>query len=100
PPSQTATASPTATDTATAATASTPTLEPTATSCLLSPEQTEGPFFLDLNLLRSDIREDREGALLRLSLRLVDTDGCTPIRDAVVNLWHADAEGLYSGFAG
>jgi len=34
-------------------------------------------------------------------LQFVDVDdGCTPIRDAVVNIWHADASGVYSGFAG
>lgn len=69
-------------------------------SCILTPEQVLGPFFIDVGLARSDIREDREGVELRLVLQLVDADGCTAIRDAVVNVWHADAVGIYSGFAG
>jgi protocatechuate 3,4-dioxygenase beta subunit len=67
---------------------------------VLSPQQTEGPFYLDLDLLRSDIREDRQGLRLRLALQLVDADGCLPIRDALVNVWHTDAAGAYSGFPG
>jgi hypothetical protein len=37
----------------------------------------------NVGLARSDLREDREGARLDLSLQVVDADGCTPIRDAV-----------------
>src|SRR5262245_51225821 len=108
-PSQTATgtppASPSPSSTATTAASETPTRAATATptipSCVLSPQQTQGPFYLDLDLLRSDIREDRDAIALRLTLQLVDVDGgCAPIRDAVVNVWHADASGAYSGFPG
>jgi protocatechuate 3,4-dioxygenase beta subunit len=68
---------------------------------VLSPQQTQGPYYLDLNLVRSDIREDRDGIQLRLALELLDVDNdCAPIRDAVVAVWHADASGVYSGFAG
>jgi protocatechuate 3,4-dioxygenase beta subunit len=51
-----------------------------------------------VGLARSDIRENRPGVSLRIALQLVDVDGCTPIRDAVINIWHADARGAYSGF--
>jgi protocatechuate 3,4-dioxygenase beta subunit len=66
---------------------------------VLSPEETIGPYFIDVGLARSDIREDQEGVELRLAITLVEADSCTPIRDAVVNVWHASAVGLYSGFA-
>jgi protocatechuate 3,4-dioxygenase beta subunit len=75
-------------------------MTPADVSCVLTPQQILGPFFLDLGLARTDIREDRTGARLRLALQLVEADGCAPIRDAVVNVWHADALGVYSGFAG
>jgi protocatechuate 3,4-dioxygenase beta subunit len=69
-------------------------------SCVLTPQQTQGPFFIDVGLARADIREDRQGVALRLALTLVEAEGCVPIRDAVVNVWHTDALGAYSGFPG
>jgi protocatechuate 3,4-dioxygenase beta subunit len=69
-----------------------------AASCILSPEMTEGPYYFDVDAIRSDIREDRTGVPLRLALRVQDVDACAPISDAVVDVWHCDANGLYSGF--
>jgi protocatechuate 3,4-dioxygenase beta subunit len=68
--------------------------------CVLYPSQTEGPFFFDTGLLRSDISEGRPGLPLQLSLRFVASDGCTPVPNAVVQIWHTDAAGLYSGYVG
>jgi protocatechuate 3,4-dioxygenase beta subunit len=104
-PSGTPSPQPTATATPEASATIAATETPAATStpipsCILTPEQVLGPYFIDVGLARSDVREDRDGVLLRLAVQLVDADGCTPIRDAVVNIWHADAVGLYSGFAG
>jgi protocatechuate 3,4-dioxygenase beta subunit len=69
-----------------------------AGSCALTPEQTEGPYYVDVNLVRADIREDRDGVPLRVGARVLDADGCTPIKDAVFEIWHCDADGVYSGF--
>ena len=63
-------------------------------------EQTEGPFYFHVDRMRSDIREDREGAVLRLGVRVRDTAACEPISNAVVDVWHGDASGDYSGFEG
>ena len=71
-----------------------------APDCVLMPELTEGPFYLDLDLLRSDIAEDRPGLPLDLSVRVVEADTCEPIEGAAVDLWHCDAEGAYSGGQG
>ncbi len=68
-----------------------------AGTCELSPEQVEGPYFFDVEAIRADLREDREGAPLELALRVRGSD-CRPLVDAVVDLWHCDAGGLYSGF--
>lgn len=94
------TAAPTASPTPTATPSPSPTVTPGPVDCVLSPQQIQGPYFIDVGLARSDIREDRQGVPLTLSLRLADAGGCAPIRDAVVNVWHADAAGVYSGFAG
>jgi len=67
-------------------------------SCALTVEQTEGPYYFDADKVRSDIREDRKGARLRLALRVRDAGTCKALPDAVVDIWHADAGGAYSGF--
>jgi protocatechuate 3,4-dioxygenase beta subunit len=71
-----------------------------APACVLAPEMTEGPYYLDLNLVRSDITEGQPGAPLTLSMTIVDADGCTPIPNATVDVWHANAVGQYSGVNG
>ena len=69
-----------------------------SSSCTLTVEQTEGPYYFDADSIRSDIREDREGTRLRLAIRVRDADSCEPLKNAVVDLWHCDALGSYSGF--
>jgi len=69
-----------------------------SSSCTLSPEQTEGPYYFDVDSIRSDIREDREGLALRLAIRVREAQSCEPLRNAVVDIWHCDAAGSYSGF--
>ena len=68
-------------------------------SCALSPEMTEGPFFLDGDKLRRDVREGRPGVPLQLELTVLDVSSCKPITGAAVDIWHCDAGGAYSGFA-
>jgi protocatechuate 3,4-dioxygenase beta subunit len=65
-------------------------------SCTLTPEETEGPYYFDADAIRSDIREGREGVDLRLAIRVRDAERCDPLRNAVVDIWHCDALGSYS----
>ncbi|MCU1260688.1 MAG: intradiol ring-cleavage dioxygenase, partial [Bryobacterales bacterium] len=76
-----------------------------ATSCVaLAGQQTEGPYWVDEKLNRSDIRVDtsdgsvRPGVLLNLSIALQESSGssCTPLAGARVDIWHCDATGVYS----
>ncbi len=69
----------------------------TRPDCVLTPEQEEGPFYIDLAQVRRDIVENRPGVPLALALTVVDSDTCEPIRDAAVDVWHCDALGVYSG---
>ena len=69
-----------------------------ATSCRLTPELTEGPYYFDVDKIRGDIREDREGVPLRLAIRVRDAETCEPLPNSVVDIWHCDALGSYSGF--
>jgi len=69
----------------------------TKPDCVLTPEQEEGPFYIDLARVRRNIVEDRPGVPLALELTVVDSSTCTPIRDAAIDVWHCDALGVYSG---
>jgi protocatechuate 3,4-dioxygenase beta subunit len=68
-------------------------------TCVLTPEMTAGPFILDDDKVRRDIREGRPGTRLELATTVVDVSTCKPIRGAAVDVWHCDAGGTYSGFA-
>jgi protocatechuate 3,4-dioxygenase beta subunit len=73
-------------------------------SCVVTPALTEGPYFVDEKLNRSDIRVDptdntmRPGVPLRLKMTVyrIDSGACTPLTGATVDVWHCDALGLYS----
>jgi protocatechuate 3,4-dioxygenase beta subunit len=71
-----------------------------AVRCVLSPELTEGPYYIPGEPVRRDITEGRPGTPLRLELTVVGVAGCKPIRGATVEVWHADAGGVYSGVQG
>lgn len=67
--------------------------------CVLTPELMAGPFSLDDDLVRRDIREGRPGTRLDLATTVVDVSTCKPLRGAFVDVWQCDAGGTYSGFA-
>jgi protocatechuate 3,4-dioxygenase beta subunit len=73
-------------------------------ACIVRPEQTEGPYFIDEKLNRSDIRVDpsdnstKAGVPLRLEFHVsrVAAGSCAPLSGAMVDIWHCDALGAYS----
>ena len=68
-----------------------------AVTCVLSPEMTEGPFYVGGEKLRRNITEGKPGTPLTLRLGVVDASSCKAIKGAFVDIWHADASGVYSG---
>jgi protocatechuate 3,4-dioxygenase beta subunit len=64
----------------------------------MTPEAVEGPFYFDPALLRTDITEGKPGIPLRLKVQVIEGATCRPIKDARVDIWHADATGHYSGY--
>jgi protocatechuate 3,4-dioxygenase beta subunit len=74
-------------------------------ACIARPAMTEGPYFVDGMLNRSDIRSDpdtgvvKAGAPLLLTFRIseIGSSACTPLAGALVDVWHCDANGVYSG---
>jgi protocatechuate 3,4-dioxygenase beta subunit len=73
-------------------------------SCVVRPALTEGPYFVDELLNRSDIRSDptdgtvKDGVPLRLTFRVLkaESNACAPLEGAQVDIWHCDAVGVYS----
>jgi protocatechuate 3,4-dioxygenase beta subunit len=70
-----------------------------ASTCVLTPETIAGPTWFDAHAVRSDIRDGRPGTPLDLAFRVEHARACTPVPNAVVDLWQCDAQGIYSGFA-
>jgi len=99
---------PSATGTATRAAATTAAASASSTaalpSCVVRPALTEGPYFVDEKLNRSDIRSDpstnvvKPGVTLGLAFLVSKVSGssCTALADATVDVWHCDALGVYS----
>lgn len=65
-------------------------------SCVLSPEMTEGPYYVEGDNVRRNITEGKVGVPLTLRLGVVDVSTCKPIKGAAVDVWHCDAGGVYS----
>src|SRR2546430_12520137 len=66
-------------------------------SCVLAPEQTEGPYYIAGEKVRRNVTEGKPGSSLTLHLTVVDASTCRPIKGAAVDIWHCDAGGSYSG---
>jgi len=75
-------------------------------TCVMTPAKTEGPYFVDEKLNRSDIRTDtatgaaQAGTPLTLTMFVFDAGAdCAPVQGAQVDIWHANADGRYSDIA-
>ena len=98
------TSAPTATSIATPAPSTAASPLAGATSCAVRPALTEGPYFVDEKLNRSDIRSDpstnavKPGATLALAFLVSKVSGsaCSALPNATVDVWHCDALGVYS----
>src|SRR5689334_7281750 len=71
-----------------------------AVTCVLAPEMTEGPYYLPNEAVRRNITEGKAGTALRLDLTVMSVSSCRALKGAAVDIWHADATGVYSGVAG
>jgi protocatechuate 3,4-dioxygenase beta subunit len=72
-------------------------------ACVVSPALTEGPFFVDMQMERSNLIEEDEpgvssGVPLDITFGVFKVDGtmCEPIAGATVDIWHCDTQGVYS----
>src|SRR3954463_1064366 len=65
-------------------------------ACVLTPELTEGPYYVDGEKLRRNITEGKPGLALQLDLKVVNASTCKVVKNAAVDIWHCDASGAYS----
>jgi len=74
-----------------------------AANCTVTPTETIGPFptKVPANFVRKDIRDDRTGIPLTISLTLKNANnGCQAFAGALVDIWHCDKDGYYSEYGG
>mgnify|MGYP003343596661 FL=1 len=74
-------------------------------TCFLTPQETEGPYYFNPNLLRQDVRTDTPSGTVYTGLQLnllfsVINLNCEPIPNVLVDIWHCSKDGVYSGYAG
>ncbi|KAI0310611.1 Intradiol ring-cleavage dioxygenase, partial [Amylostereum chailletii] len=66
-------------------------------SCILAPETTQGPYYVDGEFVRYDLREDQAGVDLYVDVQLIDVTTCEPVSNVFIDFWHANSTGVYAG---
>ncbi|EGR44065.1 uncharacterized protein TRIREDRAFT_71094 [Trichoderma reesei QM6a] len=66
-------------------------------SCLLTPEVTQGPYYVGGEFVRKDITDSQPGVDITLDYQVIDVDTCEPVPDVYVEIWHCNSTGVYSG---
>lgn len=56
--------------------------------CALAPESIYGPYWIEGQQERQDIRAGRKGIYTRLALQVIDVNTCMPVNGARVDVWH------------
>jgi protocatechuate 3,4-dioxygenase beta subunit len=73
--------------------------------CWLTTALTEGPYYFNPNLVRQDIRYDTTRQIFYPGLQFnmlfsVINLNCIPIPNVLVDVWHCNKDGNYSGYSG
>ena len=73
-------------------------------TCVRALEANDGPFYYESSPLRRDIAEGRKGFKVKLVVNVANATpigmACAPLEQSVVDVWHADADGMYSNVDG
>jgi protocatechuate 3,4-dioxygenase beta subunit len=76
-----------------------PFMDDPGAACAVYPAQTIGPCYAQGPEMREDISDGLDGLPIRLSFLVVKADGCTPVPNAGVDIWHSGSAGIYSAYA-
>ncbi|KAH7124765.1 Intradiol ring-cleavage dioxygenase [Dactylonectria macrodidyma] len=66
-------------------------------SCILTPEVTQGPYYVAGEYVREDLVEEQEGLDIILDYQVIDVNTCEPVPDVYLEMWHCNSTGVYSG---
>ena len=66
------------------------------TVCTLTCQMTLGPCYYSGTSIRSNLTEGKPGLPTLLAFLIVNADTCQPIQNASIDIWHTDAQGIYS----
>lgn len=71
------------------------------TSCILTPEITNGPYYVLGEAIRQDVKEDlySDGVDVYLEVQYLDIETCEPVEGLYIDIWNANATGVYSGIS-
>ncbi|KAH6712684.1 Intradiol ring-cleavage dioxygenase [Leptodontidium sp. MPI-SDFR-AT-0119] len=67
------------------------------TSCILSPENTDGPYYVTGEFIRKNVTEGEPGIPLYLEVQYIDITTCEPVPEVYVDIWNCNSTGYYSG---
>ncbi|KAI1413129.1 aromatic compound dioxygenase [Hypoxylon sp. FL1857] len=67
------------------------------TSCVLTPDNANGPYFVYQEHIRSDVVENTVGVPVHLELQFIDVQTCEPAVGILIDTWSCNATGAYSG---
>lgn len=65
------------------------------TSCILTPEDTDGPYYVTGEQIRKDVTEGQVGVPLYLEVQYLDITTCLPVPEIYVDIWNCNATGVY-----
>ncbi|KAJ3914563.1 Intradiol ring-cleavage dioxygenase [Lentinula edodes] len=68
-------------------------------TCVLSPEAVEGPYYINNEMIRTNLTEDQLGIPMTLDIAVIDVTTCKPMENVLVEIWAANATGIYSGYS-
>ncbi|KAF2087561.1 aromatic compound dioxygenase [Saccharata proteae CBS 121410] len=66
-------------------------------SCILSPEVTEGPYYVSGETVRSNVIDGQDGVPLYVDIQVVDSITCEPLSNVAIDFWHCNSTGVYGG---
>ncbi|GAB7348937.1 hypothetical protein MBLNU459_g7623t1 [Dothideomycetes sp. NU459] len=66
-------------------------------SCILVPEVTQGPYYVEGEFIRKNITESQEGVPMTLEIQVIDVNTCEPVPNVFIDFWHCNSTGVYSG---
>jgi protocatechuate 3,4-dioxygenase beta subunit len=66
-------------------------------SCTLTPEVTQGPYYVSGEYVRRNVIEDQEGVDIVLDFQVIDANTCEPVPNVYLEMWHCNSTGVYSG---